>query len=73
MSKNSAAWFKLDNAAKIYPPTRNAKWNAMFRVSMVLDHEIDPALLQQAFDGLKALDDDDISLILGSIKRLRKK
>ena len=32
-----------------------------------------PALLQQAMDGLKTLNDDDITLILGNIKRLQKK
>lgn len=32
-----------------------------------------PALLQQAIDGLKTLSDDDITLILGNIKRLQEK
>ena len=32
-----------------------------------------PALLQQAIDGLKTLNDDDITLILGHINRLQKK
>jgi len=32
-----------------------------------------PALLQQAIDGLKALGDDDLSLILGNITRLQEK
>ena len=32
-----------------------------------------PALLQQAIDGLKTLSDDDINLILNNIKRLQEK
>ena len=32
-----------------------------------------PALLQQAIDGLKTLNDDDLALILGNIKRLQEK
>jgi len=36
------------------------------------DNELDnPALLQQAIDGLKALKDADISLILNNINRLQ--
>ena len=38
------------------------------------DEGIDnPALLQQAMDGLKGLKDDDLALILGNINRLREK
>lgn len=38
------------------------------------DDEVNnPALLQQAFDGLKKLSDDDLTLILGNIKRLQEK
>ena len=32
-----------------------------------------PALLKQAIDGLKTLNDDDLNLILGNIKRLQGK
>jgi transcriptional regulator with XRE-family HTH domain len=32
-----------------------------------------PALLQEAIDGMKTLSDEDITLILGNIKRLQKK
>lgn len=42
------AWYKLDNAAKIYPPTQTADWAAMFRVSVTLTEPVDPALLIQA-------------------------
>jgi len=38
------------------------------------DEEIDnPALLQQAIDGLKHLSEDDLTLILSNINRLRDK
>ena len=32
-----------------------------------------PALLQEAFEGLKTLNDDDLTLILSNIKRLQEK
>ena len=41
-------WLKLDNAAKIYPPSRSRDWAAMFRVSVTLAEDIDAALLQKA-------------------------
>ncbi|MBQ6655578.1 MAG: hypothetical protein IJM79_08685 [Erysipelotrichaceae bacterium] len=41
-------WFKLDNAAKIYPPVLNGQWAAMFRLSADLTEDIDPAILKQA-------------------------
>ena len=38
------------------------------------DEEVDnPALLRQAIDGLKNLNDDDLTLILNNINRLREK
>ena len=38
------------------------------------DEEIEnPALLQEAINGLKALNDKDLTLILGNINRLREK
>ncbi len=43
-------WFKLDNAAKIYPAARSSRWNAVFRMSAVMKEEVKPELLQQALD-----------------------
>ena len=43
-------WFKLDNAAKIYPPSATRRWQSMFRVSVTLDEDVDPALLQLAHE-----------------------
>ncbi len=55
MSKKREApprWLKLDNAAKIYPPSRSRNWAAMFRVSATLDEVIDPAVLKRAQDAV---------------------
>lgn len=43
-------WFDLDNSAKIYPAVRTRDWAAMFRVSVTLTEEIQPAVLQQALE-----------------------
>lgn len=43
-------WFKLDNAAKLYPAIANSRWMSMFRLSVEMEDMIDPALLQQAVD-----------------------
>jgi NRPS condensation-like uncharacterized protein len=42
------AWLKLDNAAKIYPPSRTRGWAAMFRLSVTLTEPVDPVVLAQA-------------------------
>ena len=49
-NKNEAErqWYRLDNAAKLYPAVRNSRWSANFRVSVTLKKEIDPLYLQQA-------------------------
>lgn len=41
-------WFKLDNAALIYPAVSTNKWNAVFRVSVVLLEPIKKEVLSQA-------------------------
>lgn len=41
-------WYKLDNAAKIYPAVRNANWASVFRIDAILKDEIDPEALQSA-------------------------
>ena len=35
-------WFKLDNAAKIYPAARSSRWNAVFRMAVVMKEEVRP-------------------------------
>lgn len=41
-------WFKLDNAAKIYPVVTNNRRFNVFRMAFVLEHEVIPNLLEQA-------------------------
>ena len=41
-------WFKLDNAAKLYPAVSNDRWSSTFRVSAELTEEVDPERLQKA-------------------------
>lgn len=41
-------WFRLDNAAKLYPAVANDRWSSVFRLSAELDMPLEPALLQQA-------------------------
>lgn len=43
-------WFKLDNAAKLYPAVSNAQWSSTFRVSAELNEPVDPQRLQKAAD-----------------------
>ncbi len=41
-------WYPLDNSAKIFPAIRTSHISAVFRVTVLLKQEIDPALLLQA-------------------------
>lgn len=41
-------WFRLDNAAKIYPALNRARNASVFRMSMRLTETVDPSRLQQA-------------------------
>ncbi len=43
-------WFKLDNAAKIYPAARRENWSNVFRLSLTLKDEVDKDILQSALD-----------------------
>ncbi|MFU0828682.1 MAG: Alcohol acetyltransferase [Lachnoclostridium sp.] len=43
-------WTRLDNAAKIFPPTSNEKDTKVFRVACELYERVDPVLLQEALD-----------------------
>lgn len=48
--RKKVEWTRLDNAAKIFPPTSNEKDTKVFRFSCELFEEVDPALLGQALD-----------------------
>ncbi len=46
--KKEREWFKLDNAANIYPAIISAKWSPNFRVSATLNEQVDPDKLLKA-------------------------
>jgi NRPS condensation-like uncharacterized protein len=50
METEQKMWFRLDNAAKLYPAIRNRRWTAIYRISIKLDEIIDKVLMQQALD-----------------------
>lgn len=43
-------WFKLDNAARIYPAIKKRNWASIFRLSVTLKEPVKPELLQLALD-----------------------
>lgn len=43
-------WTRLDNAAKIFPPTCNELDTKVFRIACELNERVDPTLLQEALD-----------------------
>ena len=50
--ERSRIWMPLDNAALIFPAIRRKNWNNVFRESVTLTENVDPALLQRAVDDL---------------------
>ncbi len=50
MNKQSVAWNRLDNAAKIFPSNAGKRDTKVFRFACELYEEVNPALLQQALD-----------------------
>lgn len=44
------AWRRLDNAAKIFPPTSNNQDTKVFRFACRLKEDVDPEILQEALD-----------------------
>ena len=48
--ENKLRWMKLDNAAKIYPASRNQNWSNVFRLSATLKETVDMAVLESALD-----------------------
>lgn len=48
-----AGWFRLDNAALIFPAIMRRSWSNAFRLSATLSEPIDPALLRQAAEDLR--------------------
>lgn len=50
MRKNTFDWFRLDNAAKIFPGQNTRAWSSVFRVGAELKEEVDPEILRKALD-----------------------
>jgi NRPS condensation-like uncharacterized protein len=48
MAADTNPWYKLDNAAKIYPAARRRDWTALFRVSATLTEPVDLPCLERA-------------------------
>ena len=49
LEKNRLAdWFKLDNAATIYPSIKDENWSFVVRFSAILNEKVDKDVLQQA-------------------------
>jgi len=46
-------WYRLDNAALIFPAIIRKNWNNVFRVSVTLTEAVDPQILNQAIADLK--------------------
>lgn len=45
-----ASWFRLDNAASIYPSATNKDWNFVYRISATMIDKVDIEILQKALD-----------------------
>lgn len=43
-------WYKLDNAAKVFPPTSGTRNTSVFRIAAVLKEPVRPDLLQRALN-----------------------
>lgn len=48
MTKGNFEWFRLDNAAKIFPGQNSDGWSNVFRIGVQLKEEVDPQLLKTA-------------------------
>lgn len=49
-SGHSRRWYRLDNAAKLYPAIKTENWSSVFRVAVLMRARVDSALLQQALE-----------------------
>lgn len=50
MPLRQRAWYKLDNAGKVFPGQDSSSWSNCFRLSATLTERIDPALLEAALE-----------------------
>ncbi|MBQ9072834.1 MAG: hypothetical protein IJY25_06725 [Bacilli bacterium] len=65
MKVKNKKWYKLDNAAKIFPPNINKKDPKVFRFACELYEDVDKIILQKALN--KTL--EDYPVFLSSLKR----
>ena len=66
MKNSSSDWFKLDNAAKIFPGQNSRTWSNVFRVGVELKEEVDSVLLETALnDVLKRFPSFDVLIKRG--------
>ncbi len=47
-----SSWFRLDNAASIYPSAVEKDWNFVYRLTATLKEKVNPAILQSAVDDI---------------------
>lgn len=47
-----ASWFRLDNAASIYPSASSRDWNFVYRISATMKDKVDKDVLQLALDDI---------------------
>ena len=45
-------WFRLDNAGKLYPAIKTARWTSLYRMSVTMKAPINPEVLQQAVNDI---------------------
>lgn len=50
MKNKGFDWFKLDNAAKVFPGQNSRSWSNVFRIGVELKEEVDPVILKKALD-----------------------
>ena len=50
MNKDKFEWFKLDNAAKIFPGQNSRSWSNIFRICFHMKQNIDPQKLKTALE-----------------------
>ncbi|MEG1581680.1 MAG: hypothetical protein RR334_00780 [Clostridia bacterium] len=43
-------WFKLDNAANVYPASGGKDWTFVYRIAVLLNEEVDSVVLQKALE-----------------------
>lgn len=48
MKNNKVIWRKLDNSAKLFPSISNKRFSTVFRISVLLNEEIKPDILEKS-------------------------